>query len=287
MKYGIIDIGSNSVRLLVSDGRKKLYKKINTTQLGQGLAISGRLKEQNMLQTANAVIEFAREAKEEGCGEIYAFATEAVRSAINRDEFLAILSAKGIVVDVLDSKDEATIGFRGAYTNGKCCVLDIGGASTEIAVGDEKGLVYAKSMPIGLARIFDNCKENLAKIDEYINDIIKGYGQIPEFDELLAIGGTPATFVAMNENMTVYRPEIVDNYKLTLSCVEEWTAKIRSLDMEERLEINGLEPKRRNLIVGGGRLLAAIMRMLGRDCLTVRESDNLEGYLVALGEKAL
>lgn len=279
MRYGIIDIGSNSVRLLVSDDMVKVYKKINTTGLGRGLALTGKLSEDRMIETAQAVVDFVEEAKGNGCDEVYVFATEAVRSAQNRSVFLQMLLDKNIIVDVVASEDEAKLGFTGAYTKGRCCVMDIGGASTELAVGDENGLFYAKSMPIGLVRIFDNCKEDCAAIDKYIADVIKGYGQIPEFDELLSIGGTASTFVAMNENMKVYDSNVVDNYKLTLETVEEWTKKIHALDMEERLNVNGLEPKRRNVIVGGGRLLSALMRMLGRDYVIVRESDNQEGYL--------
>ncbi|MBD5100433.1 MAG: hypothetical protein HDT29_04060 [Clostridiales bacterium] len=286
MRYGIIDIGSNSVRLLVSDDMARVYKKINTTGLGRGLALTGRLSEDRMIETAKAVVDFVEEAKENGCEEVYVFATEAVRSAQNRSDFLQMLLSSGISVDVVASEDEAKLGFAGAYTKGRCCVMDIGGASTELAVGDENGLIYAKSMPVGLVRIFDNCKEDCNAIDKYIADIIKGYGQIPEFDELLSIGGTASTFVAMNENMKEYNPKVVDNYKLTLNVVEEWTKKIHVMDMEERLKINGLEPKRRNVIVGGGMLLSALMRMLGRDCVIVRESDNQEGYLlVKLNER--
>lgn len=279
MRYGIIDIGSNSVRLLVSDDEKRVFKKINTTGLGRGLALSGRLGEENMLVTAKAAADFADEAKAAGCEEIYAFATEAVRSAANRLEFVTMLEKYGLTIDIVDGKDEATLGFSGAYTEGVCCVIDIGGASTELAVGDEKGLIYAKSVPAGLVRIFDNCGEDYKKIDEYIDRVLQGYGKVPSFDRLLSIGGTASTFVAMNEKMRIYNSQIVDNYHLTLETVENLTDKIHAMTMEERLNIDGLEPKRRNVIVGGGRLLAAIMKMLRQDCVIVRESDNQEGYL--------
>ncbi len=279
MRYGIIDIGSNSVRLLVSDDEKRVFKKINTTGLGRGLALSGRLGEENMFVTAKAAADFADEAKAAGCEEIYAFATEAVRSAANRREFVTMLEKYGLTVDIVDGNDEATLGFSGAYTEGVCCVMDIGGASTELAIGDEKGLIYAKSVPTGLVRIFDNCGEDFKKIDEYIDRVLQGYGKVPSFDRLLSIGGTASTFVAINEKMKIYNSQIVDNYRLTLETVENLTDKIHAMTMEERLNIDGLEPKRRNLIVGGGRLLASIMKMLRQDCVIVRESDNQEGYL--------
>lgn len=279
MRYGVIDIGSNSVRLMVSEEFDRIYKKINTTGLGRGLALTGELKEENMLVTANAVETFYREAQKDGCGAIYVFATEAVRSAKNRSVFIDMLKAKGIDVDIVESKNEAKLGFYGAYTKGRVCVMDIGGASTELAVGDEEGLEYALSRPVGLVRIFDNCKENLSKIDEYVDGIIKGYGTLPEFDQVLSIGGTASTFVAIAENMKVYDPVRVDMYKLTKKTVDEITAYIHSLSLDERLKINGLEPKRREVIVGGGRLLSRLMDYLKRDCITVRESDNQEGYL--------
>ncbi len=279
MRYGIIDIGSNSVRLLVSDDEKRVFKKINTTGLGRGLALSGRLGEENMFVTAKAAADFADEAKAAGCEEIYAFATEAVRSAANRREFVTMLEKYGLTVDIVDGNDEATLGFSGAYTEGVCCVMDIGGASTELAIGDEKGLIYAKSVPAGLVRIFDNCGEDFKKIDEYIDRVLQGYGKVPSFDRLLSIGGTASTFVAINEKMKIYNSQIVDNYRLTLETVENLTDKIHAMTMEERLNIDGLESKRRNLIVGGGRLLASIMKMLRQDCVIVRESDNQEGYL--------
>ena len=124
MRYGIIDIGSNSVRLLVSDGTDRVYKKINTTGLGRGLALTGRLSDENMIVTADAVGVFVEEARCVGCEEVYVFATEAVRSAQNREDFVKILSDMKICVDVVASEDEAKLGFSGAYTSGMCCVME-------------------------------------------------------------------------------------------------------------------------------------------------------------------
>ena len=120
------------------------------------------------------------------CDGIYVFATEAVRSARNRRDFVDMLARRGIDIDVVASQDEAKLGFAGAYTDGVCCVLDIGGASSEIAVGDANGLTYAKSLPIGLVRIFDKCAEDIDLIDSYVADVIAQYGNVPKFDKMLA-----------------------------------------------------------------------------------------------------
>ncbi|MDE6362177.1 MAG: hypothetical protein K2L53_04295, partial [Clostridia bacterium] len=170
MKYAVIDVGSNSVRLMVSEELERIYKKINTTRLGMGLALTGRLDGDRMAETAAAVEQFVQEAKAEQCEEIFVFATEAVRSATNREEFVTLLADKGIDIEVVDSEDEAKLGFAGAYTQGVCCVLDIGGGSAELAVGDSDGLSYAKSLPIGLMRIYDKCQEDIEAIDAYVAD---------------------------------------------------------------------------------------------------------------------
>lgn len=279
MKYGVIDIGSNSVRLLVSNDLVRDYKKINTTGLGRGLALTGLLKQENMIITANAVKEFYQEAKLAGCDKIFVFATEAVRSAKNRQEFVTILADMGIEIDIVASQNEAKLGFYGAYTQGSVCVMDIGGASTELAVGDASHLKYAKSMPIGLVRMYDNCGEDLQKLNAYIDEVIKGYGKLPHYDEVLSIGGTASTFVAMAEEMQVYDYKVVDNYKLRKDVVAQLTQKIHNMTIEQRLNVFGLEPKRREVIVGGGILLNKLMTMLGKDYVIVRESDNQEGYL--------
>ena len=280
MKYAVIDVGSNSVRLMVSEDLERIYKKINTTRLGMGLALTGRLDSERMIETAQAIEEYVKEAKAVKCDEIFVFATEAVRSATNKDEFVDMLAKKDIAIDIVASEIEAKLGFAGAYTDGVCCVLDIGGGSAELAVGDGSGLSYAKSLPIGLMRIYDRCQENIEAIDKYVVDTIAGYGQLPPFDNLLAIGGTATTFVAIKEKMTSYDPKVVDGYALTKKDVDEITQRIHAMDMQDRLAVQGLEPKRANVIVGGGRLLSAIMSMLGRESLTVRESDNQEGYLI-------
>ena len=285
MKYAVIDIGSNSVRLMVSEDLERIYKKINTTRLGLGLALTGQLDRDRMAETAEAVEQYVIEAKEENCDEIFVFATEAVRSAANREEFVGLLASKGIKVEIIASEDEARLGFAGAYTSGVCCVLDIGGGSAELAVGDGNGLTYAKSLPIGLMRIYDRCQENVEAIDAYVADTICQYGKVPSFDNLLAIGGTATTFVAIKEKMKEYDPKVVDGYVLTKDDIKEMTEKIRAMDMQDRLLLPGLEPKRANVIVGGGRLLSAIMGMLGRDSLVVRESDNQEGFLRVFGSK--
>ena len=280
MTYGVIDIGSNSIRLLLSDGEKAIEDKIVIrTQLAQDLANTGVLCEEAMQRSIAAIKELVDYAKGKGASEVWPFATEAVRSAKNKEVFLNRLKDMGIIVDLIPSNNEAKLGFAGAYYGGRVAVMEVGGASSEIAVGDENGLMYAKSIPIGIVKIKDVCAENIDKAEEYIDSKIKDYGEIPDFDTLISIGGTASSFAAIAMEMEVYDSKKVDFYKLTYEDIQNAVDRIRVLPMEERNTVKGLSMKRRDVIVGGGILIMKIMKMLNKDSLIVRESDNQEGYL--------
>ena len=279
-KYGVIDIGSNSIRLMVSDGVTTIYKTLETTQLSQGLQLTGYLNKEAMNRSIQAIEKLYKQAINDGANQVYVFATEAVRSASNKEEFILLLKQKNIDVDIIPSQYEAKIGFYGAYTKGKVCVMDIGGASTELAIGDEKGIYYSKSLPIGIVRIKDQCGENLTEAISYIEKVIQGYGDVPQFEEILAIGGTASSFASIKMKMAKYDTKKVDFYKLTYKDIEKMVKNIHSVPFDERGSIVGLSLKRRDVIVGGGLLLMSIMKYLNKDYLIVRESDNQEGYLM-------
>ena len=281
MRYSIIDIGSNSVRLMLNENLITLKKYVTATGLGRGLLLTGNLQEQNIQDTLQTLIEYKRIAYEEFKTDVfYIFATEAVRSAKNKNTFLKRAKNLGFDIDVIENKLEAKLGFYGAYTKGEIGVLDIGGASTELSIGNEESLLYSKSLPIGVARIKDKApNENPIEINKYILEVIKDYGNVPNCDELLAIGGTATTFAAIYLQLKTYDPKKVDGFIISKNDILEITEGIRNLTMEQRLKVIGLEEKRRDLIVGGGYLLVQIMDMLNLENIKVRESDNLEGYL--------
>lgn len=280
MKYGVIDIGSNSVRLMLSDGEKTIAKFVNTTRLADGLSSSGKLKEISMKKSAEAVVTYYLYAVNNGCDEVYCFATEAVRNASNRQDFVDMLQDNDISIDIIASQEEALIGFGGAYIGGKCCVVDIGGASAEIAVGDEHGIIYARSLPIGLVRIMNMCGENLQAISEYIQSIIVDYGEVPKFDTLIGIGGAATTYAAIVRRMQVYDSNLIHRQVIRRDEIEKSAMSIATMDMEERKNVAGLSSSRRDTIVGGGMLLVAIMDYLKCNSIMISESDNLEGYLM-------
>ena len=150
-KFAVIDVGSNSVRLMfVADG-KVLYKALNTTRLGDGLAASSMLKDEAIARSVNAVVEFYDRAIAEGAEGVYAFATAAVRSATNGQAFVdGVRALRPLSVEVITGEEEAEIGILGALGNADGGVIDVGGASTEIVIKEQGELIFKKSVNIGV-----------------------------------------------------------------------------------------------------------------------------------------
>ena len=273
MKNGIIDIGSNSVRLLF--GGKKY---MNNTQLAENLIHTGTLCKQATERTAAAIKEFYEFCMDNGAEKVYAFATEAVRAAKNGRDFVREVERIGVSVEVLSSEIEAKCGFCGAYSGkGIEGILDIGGASSELAVGDAKGLLYAHSLPLGSVRLKDYAPDASVQA-EYAAIRVKEYGLVPKFDKLVAIGGTLSQIVAVMKELEPYDSERVHGTVLTREDVKKTTEMILSVPTEERINIKGLHPKKLLVAPAGGVLALAIMDYLGAETLTVSEKDNLEGY---------
>ena len=283
--FGIIDIGSNSIRLMISDGKKSLKKYVETTKLADGLAKTGILQDAAMERSLFAIQKFVAIAQKYNA-EIHIFATEAVRSAKNSSVFTSdIKRLTNIDVDVVCGDMEAKLGFTGASEGQNVCVVDIGGASTEIVCGDNGNILYGKSVPIGAVRLRDNCGEDEDKLQTYIAENLKNYGTIPTMDKLVAIGGTASTLVSVLLQMEEYDSDLVHNYKLYRKDIEKIYNQIKNTAPEERCRIKGLVAGRRDIIVGAAFELIKIMEMLGFDYLFVSEKDNLEGYLMLNKDK--
>lgn len=278
MNYAVIDIGSNSVRLMMTDG-KTTVKTINTTRLADGLAHTNRLSADRIIATATAVKNFVEQGKSQNM-QIYVFATEAVRSAENSSDFIKILNDADISVDIIAGDLEARLGFWGAYEGDQiAATVDVGGASTEIAVGDNNGIIYAKSVPVGVVKIKNTCGEDIKKIDNYIDAQIKKYGNIPPVKKLLAIGGTAGTVAAILKKCVVYEPEKIHGSIITRNQLTQVAQQIISTSPTERRLIVGLPQSRADVTAGGALLLAKVLERLNLESLIVSEKDNLEGYL--------
>ncbi len=282
MKIAAIDIGSNSVRLMMWADGKTLYKKMKTTRLGEGLNFAPRLLDEPCIRTAQAVAEFVAEAKEEGAEKVYAFATAAVRSAENPELFTdKVKKLCGIEVDVISGEREAQIGLLGAIGNGDGGIIDVGGASTEVTVRAGGKIKFSKSVNIGTVRILDAAGRDLNKINPFVSERIKDYGK-NDFSNynMYAVGGTASRLAAIKHGIKEYDAEILHGTVLTVKEVENFSKLLTRMTVDE-IRQTTICKKSADLIGGGAALLAAVMNNFNIRKITVSESDNLEGYVLS------
>ena len=259
MKYAVIDVGSNSVRLMLWEN-KTLFKEIICTRLAENMA-DGKLNKDSVLRTARAVSFFAEKAEKEGAGKIFIFGTAALRKAKNAETFTEIVKNDcGIAVDVISGEKEAEIGALGALGSNDGGVIDVGGASAEIVVFSGGKAIYEKSADVGAVSLKDACGEDERKAKKYIAEKTAVYKDVPKAD-FFAIGGTATSLAAISQGLKVYDPKKVHGYVLSIN------------------EVKRLKDLRAEIIPMGANILYSIMEKYAVNSVTVSESDNLEGYL--------
>src|SRR3954467_10557293 len=167
MLCGCIDIGTNTTRVLVADARDgrliEVLQRRAFTRLGRGLTAGGRIPDAGIAENAGGVAEQLALAEQAGARHIRTVATAVIRSAVNREEFCrAMREHGGVEVCVLDGEEEARLAFLGATRtlgeplDGRVAVVDVGGGSTEIAIGTlEGGVEWAASFPFGSGFLAD------------------------------------------------------------------------------------------------------------------------------------
>lgn len=279
MKTGIIDVGSNSVRLaLMADG-KTIYKTLATTRLGEGLSNTGAMSAAAIARTAAAIARFKDKAFSDGADGLYVFATAAVRSSSNRAEFLAaVKNLCGVIVDVISGEEEAEIGLLGALKGRDGGIIDVGGASTEVTVQSGGKLLYSKSVNIGTVRLYDLARRDRLKLEKVIAERLADYG---EFDAsefpMHTIGGTASRLASIKHGLTQYRPEITDGTKITLKELSEYADRLLTMPVEQ-IRATTICTTSADIVGGGCLLMYSVMKHFGISEITVSESDNLEGY---------
>lgn len=294
-KIGVIDIGTNSMRLLIASLEKnkmvKTYKEIQTTRIGQGIQEEGRILPEALQRNFKGLKAFKRKAEKEEVERIVVFGTSALREASNAREFINRVERElGLCIKVLKGKQEAEVGFQGAIQEIQkdALVIDIGGGSTELIVGNaHEGITNRISLDIGALRMTEayiasdpiRQKEIVALEKEAQEKIRKIASSFYGFEIAIGIGGTITTLSAIKQNMKEYDAKKIHNSKLSIGDIENILERLRSLKLEDRKEVQGLQPSRADIIVAGIVILKSIMEKLKIDCLRVSERDSLEGMV--------
>lgn len=291
MRIAAIGIGSNSLRMLVADIDQGNLHRIQRYR--EGLRVFAALDEHRnilpeMIENACVhVLAFRQEAEAKGAEKVHLFATSAVRDASNQEMFAETLLKKtGLELEICSGDEEAFLSFWGASENTPTGLIDIGGGSTELAIGCGREIDDATSLQMGAVRLFRtkpiHSIEDAVQVVEmaaeiaspvkhrFINDPVRGW---------VGVGGTFTTSAALAQRIPWEQREKIHGYQLTVQAVEEILRFLAPMPLEERMKLDCLQPQRADIVVHGIAILLACMNQLHIPVITVSEYGNLEGYL--------
>ena len=291
MRLACIGIGSNAIRLLEAqweqEGLCAVRRERRGTRLFAGL-VDGKLTEQSIQSSVDAVAELAMLARRDGAQEIFVFATSAVRDALNGEDFvLAAQEASGTHIDIITGEEEAVLSYIGASNGGRCGVIDIGGGSTEFTIGEGHDVLGAVSLQMGAVRM--NAQTPILTTEDYEATVERCMNIIrrdapallacPPRRHWVGVGGTMTTLGAMQRGVPLFDASLCEGMIMTRQDVCAWGRKLARLPMAERRQIMGLMPHRADIIPSGVAILEAAMISFSMPCLHLSAHGNMDGYL--------
>lgn len=302
MRLATIDVGSNTVRLLVADvlgaASWRLVDQDQTvTRLGEGLARSGRLGEAPMTRTLAAVRAYVERGAGLGARDVRIVATSAVREAANGREFAtAIEAATGRAVEVVSGETEARLTLRGVRSAlgelaGSILTFDIGGGSTEYVLADGDSIRSMASLRLGVVPLAERfpfpgpvdapryralCDEIRSRLDGELPAAIR----TARVGHLVGTAGTVTTLAALDLGLVHYDGARVQGHVLSRAAVDGLAARLGRLTVAERAALPCLEPGRADLIVPGTAIVTVTMDLARVEHLRVSDYSLREGLLL-------
>lgn len=301
MRIAAIDIGTNSVHMIVVRIRPDLSFEVidrekEMVRLGAGGLDGKKLTHEAMSAALQALSKFERLARSHQVDEILAAATSATREAENGGEFLASIERQtGIRPRIITGTEEARLihlaAVYGVDSPGNTVVIDIGGGSVEITLGTRQAVKFARSFKIGVIRLTERFVKSdpMAGRDErrlvkYLGEQVNRYlGHIVEagFDRVV---GTSGTILSVGTVATTIErgsaPDEVRNLRVAAKSIRRVRKVVTGLNLEQRLHVPGLDPRRADLVVAGSVLLDTLLRALEADQITLCDLALREGLVL-------
>jgi len=294
-----IDCGTNSVRLLITDGGgDQIERLMRITRLGQGVDATGRFHPDAIGRTLEVLGEYRSVIDRHGVRHVRMGATSASRDAANREEFFAgAREILGVEPEIISGEAEGRLSFRGATADldpalGPFLVCDIGGGSTEFVFGTTEAEATI-SVDMGCVRITEawlhhdpptaeELSQALSVIDIHLDDVARAIPDLSEARTFVGLAGTVSNTASVELGLQEYDRSRIHHFVLSRSAVEDVFRTLATESVEDRKDNPGLEPQRADVIVGGLCVLVATMRRFGLGECLVSESDILDGLAMSL-----
>jgi exopolyphosphatase/guanosine-5'-triphosphate,3'-diphosphate pyrophosphatase len=302
MNVAVVDIGSNSTRLLIAqrdDGQvRELVRESDVTRLGAGVDADGRLSEAAMQRVHDTLERYRAEIDAHDCATAVAVLTSAVRDSANGAEFAGTIRERyRIEPHVLTGDEEARLTFLGATSERDpndrqaTLVLDIGGGSTELVIGSGHTVDFHVSTQAGVVRQTERhintdppTDDELRELGDDVRSIIAD-AVPPErrrgVQHAIGVAGTATSLAAIAQRLDPYDPERVHGYRLRRDEAWRILGELAAVPVAERRNVPGLDPDRAPTIVAGVVILLNALDLFGLEEIEVSEHDILRG--AALG----
>ncbi|MEA2141385.1 MAG: exopolyphosphatase / guanosine-5-triphosphate,3-diphosphate pyrophosphatase [Solirubrobacteraceae bacterium] len=312
MRVAVVDIGTNSTRLLIADvdresrSLQELVRRSRVTRLGEGVDSSGSLSAAAIDRVLETLEQYRREMDDHACEANLAVLTSAVRDADNGEQFAARVRVDyGFDARVLSGDEEAQLTFLGAMSGraGKgapgapdqsepTVVVDVGGGSTEFIIGSDHRPSFHVSLQAGVVRMSERHIHSdppaPSELQELAADVRQTFlNGLPAQERErvtrgIAVAGTATSAASIDQELDPYDPERVDGYDLQLATIELLLARLADMTEEQRRQVVGLHPDRAPTIVAGMIVLGEALRVFGLEQVEVSEHDILHGGALRL-----
>ncbi|MBJ8340455.1 Ppx/GppA family phosphatase [Antrihabitans sp. YC3-6] len=312
MRVAAVDCGTNSIRLLIADRNTAgvltdVVREMRIVRLGQGVDATGSFVPEAIERTRVALHDYANLMRDNGVEAVRMVATSATRDASNREDFFAMTRTElgavipGAEAEVISGDEEARLSFSGAVgelnaADGPFVVVDLGGGSTELVLGDETGVAAAYSADIGCVRITERClpgdpptAEQVAEAREFAAErFADAFAHVPieRARTWVGVAGTMTTIAAVAQDLPSYDAERVHLSRLSLEDVHAVADRLVGMTRVERAALGPMHPGRVDVIGGGAVILTVLAdelsRRAGVDQLIVSEHDILDGIALSI-----
>jgi exopolyphosphatase / guanosine-5'-triphosphate,3'-diphosphate pyrophosphatase len=299
LRVAVLDIGTNSTRLLIADADaasgdvRELDRRSTVTRLGEGVDSTGRLSDEAIGRVRKALDEYRAAIDAAGGVEAMpAVLTSAVRDAANGAEFTELVRATyGFDAKTIPGDEEARLSYLGAAgrraDGGELVVVDIGGGSTELIVGEGASVSFHVSTQAGVVRQTErhihHDPPQREELDALAAEARATFADsVPEelraaAEQMIGVAGTATSVGAIDLELEPYDPERVHGHVVTLAATEAIRDRLASMTDAQRREVPGLHPDRAPTIVAGCVLLVEALQMFGLERFEVSEADILHG----------
>ncbi len=302
MRIAVFDIGTNSIHMLVVEVHKDLSFEVldhekDTTRLGDGSFETKHLSKERMARAFRVIEKFVKVAAKYKVKRMFGVATSAVRDAQNGERFTKVIFKKtGVRIRIISGEEEGRLIFLGAASGievGKSSALliDIGGGSVELILGNQDRIDFNGSFPLGVARLTDHfihkdppSKKEIKRLEKYIEKELKPTVKKIRrvgFSKIIGTAGTMINLASMVYEDKESKPfRLSNHFAMTANDLEKLHKKLIKRNLRELLKMPGLDLKRADIITAGSVLVNTLMKMLKKQDLLVSNKGIREGTVL-------